>query len=634
MINLPSNTGFCYGVKAAVERAEKEIEGLAAGRKAYLFGDLVNNQIVMEHFKAKGFFVISKGEIDSIEPDSTVIVRAHGVPKDVFLRLGEKSGKLIDCTCPKVKGIHRVVEEKTIEGYTAVIIGKKGHPEVKGIFGWCAEGSAYIAESESDLDRIVFGRKNCVVAQTTCKKAWWDRAVEIILNKCPDAEIHTTLCDVTSQRIQRSVELAHKSCAVIVAGDYQSANSVELFEACKDANPRTVFVTCLEDLLKNEEWRDIMTNDHNQRHRSIGITGSASTPSKTLDEINNYLQFTEFLASAKSEIQSEAELYLEDILGKSKDKPYIEAAVDDFRMQNRGGKCIRGAMVKLGAQIAGGEEAVINYIPIALAYEFFQTSILIHDDIIDNSHARRGKSTIHSTEANSHFGISRAICIGDYGLFLANKIISESGLLPGVLVEMFKLFSKIQLTTLEGEIMDISLPHENITPGGEHFMKAVDLVYEMKTAWYTLVGPLMLGGVLGGAKDDLLKRFEEIAMPLGIAFQLKDDLLGIYGDEKALGKPAISDIAEKKQTLLYGYAHKHASDEERTLMGAVYGNPNANNDDLIKIRELFDSTGAKAFMEKEIGRLTDAALEGVKRMDVKFRPLLGGLASYLTTRIS
>jgi geranylgeranyl diphosphate synthase type I len=288
-------------------------------------------------------------------------------------------------------------------------------------------------------------------------------------------------------------------------------------------------------------------------------------------------------------------------------------------------------MVKLGEEIAGrpGE-----YLPIAMAYEIFQTAILIHDDIIDKSHTRRGKTTMHASENEAQFGGSRAICIGDYGLFLANKILAESGIDAEKLVKIYKLFAEIQLKTLEGEIMDVSMPYFPLDISKEYddYTALVLGIYEYKTAWYTLAGPAMLGAICGGAEAGTVNLLRDIMLPIGMAFQIKDDLLGIFASEKVLGKPALSDIIEKKQTILYGYAAKHAAPSTFDDLVESYGNPNATPADLQKVREIFIETGAKKFAEDEILRLSNIALQKINEANHTFRPLLRGLVSYQTTR--
>lgn len=613
MIKIVPESGFCHGVSAAVRRADGLIPQLSSGEKVYLFGDLVNNQNVMARLRSKGFIVAQSAK--DVASGAVAVIRAHGTPHGVFEELARKNVEIIDCTCAKVKSIHKIVAEKSCR---VVIIGKKNHPEVLGILARCGDG--VVAENEAELAAAISASKICVVAQTTCNKAWFEKAVAIVKAKRPDAEIFDTLCDVTAKRMENAVKLAKNADCMVVVGDKKSANSVGLFEACKTACVKVFFVSSAEELAENAS--EIAACE------AIGIAGSASAPAETIEEIHNYLLFAKFLAQAKAEIENDCEQYFLELQNAAKDKPFIGDALRDFHRQNQGGKRVRGALIKLGAQIMGlNSRGVMS---VAMAYEIFATAILIHDDIIDNSPTRRGKPTIHAGESDSLFGIGRAICIGDCGLFLATKILANSGLDAAVFSKIVSLFADIQIKTLEGEIMDISLPKN--PPDADNYRRAVYEIYEFKTAWYTLAGPLMLGAICGGADEETLGILREIALPLGFAFQIKDDLLGVFADEKILGKPALSDIIEKKQTILYGYALKHCTEEQKISLEAHYGNPDADEKSLEIIRAIFAESGAKSYAEAEISRFSNIALEKINYFDNETAQLLRGLVCFLTSR--
>lgn len=636
MIKTVKNSGFCQGVKAAVDKANYHANNTS--KKVYLFGDLANNRIVMDNFRSKGLCVIEN--TDNVAPNSVVIIRAHGVPKSVYSRLKEKGVEIEDCTCPKVKSIHKIVEEKSQEGYV-IIVGKAGHPEVVGSAGWCKGENVIIAETEDGLKKSLTSLskdvKLAVVAQTTCKISWWNKAVEMISKAKPNAEIFNTLCNVTGKKIEEATELSKQTDIMVVVGDEKSANSKELYSACHDVCKNTIFVTDLTELI------DCPISF--EKSTKIGIVGSASTPVNVIEEIHDYLNFALYLTTTKDEIENSANNYIEKMIENTVEKPFIKNALKNLHQQNQGGKRIRGVMIKLGAEITASKN---NYLPVATAYEIFQTAILIHDDIIDKSFTRRGKKTIHAIEKEekekegldkesaTHFGISQAICIGDYGLFLATNILAKSDLESVVFKEIMHLFSEIQLKTLEGEIMDVTLPYEpiNIFNNYDEYTNIVNKIFEYKTAWYTLIGPIMLGALCGRANDSLLQSLKNITLPLGVAFQIKDDLLGVYASEKVLGKPALSDLIEKKQTLLYGYAYKHADDNQRVMLDKSYGNVSANENDLKIVREIFESTGAKHFMEQEICRLSGISLELINKSNIadNHKVLLRGLVSYLITR--
>ncbi|MCL2372770.1 MAG: 4-hydroxy-3-methylbut-2-enyl diphosphate reductase [Defluviitaleaceae bacterium] len=645
MVTKLKESGFCYGVQGAVDRAAARLH---EGCLVYLYGDLANNDIVMARLKSQGAKVANN--ISEIPPGAVVIIRAHGVPQETHNHL-HANNIVEDCTCPKVKNIHKIVAEKSASGYKIIIIGKSGHPEVAGTYGWCAPGTAAVADSLTNLATAlaVASGKICVVAQTTCKQAWWQQAVATIKATHPHAEIHDTLCNILSARLNSATELAKTSDTMIIVGDPKSANSTELYQACA-AISQTHFASSLNDIIKLPALAG-----------KIGLAGSASTPKDITDEIHNYLTFNAFLQHTKAEIETASETYLQSEIKAATPNSFIHNALTELHRQHQNGKRIRGAMIALAGQASrecapGASVSVSqpdsdsgsnsNYLEIAIAYELFQTAILIHDDIIDRSHTRRGRLTIHAAgkekmrhlgnEAAAHYGISQAICIGDYGLFLANKILANSSLPPAALVEVLKLFSQIQLTTLQGEIMDVALPYQSMDIFAEYesYTKIVGQIFEYKTAWYTLAGPMMLGAIAAGASETTVNLLRDIALPLGVAFQIKDDLLGIYGSEAELGKPALSDIQEKKQTLLYGYAYKHATPAQRSQLDTSYGNPDATQAHLTITREIFNATGAKSYCEGEITRLSAISTGLIQGGSFApgYEALLLGLASYLMTR--
>jgi len=641
MVIKMRESGFCAGVHFAVKTANEQQAFISDDQKVYLYGDIVNNDYVIRDFREKGFEKID--DIEMILPNSIVIIRAHGVAKHIYEKLLLKNVIIKDCTCKKVLKIHEIAEQKSKNGYKIIIVGKKGHPEVDGTFGWCLNNSVSVAEKLSDLDTIDLSEKLCVVAQTTCKRRLWEQITQKILEKNPNAEIENTLCETTGLREQKAEEISKTVDLMIVIGGKNSSNSQELFDICKSSCKNTFFIESLEELDKDNAAKKAVAAAKN-----IGVAGSASTSDEVIEDVYDYLSFLDFLGKTKDEIEKASDENFEKLLAESKENPFITDVLNLLAFQNAGGKKIRGAMIKLGENIASlGEKN--NYLPLAVGYELFQTSILIHDDIIDKSEMRRNKPTIHVSAADKiknenglsdenavHFGISKAICIGDYGFFAAYRLFSQCDIDSSVLINVFKLCSEIFLKTCEGELMDVMLPFEKFSAETDYelYCELVTKTFEYKTAWYTLAGPVMLGAVCGGGNDELLELLKNITIPLGIAFQIKDDLLGIYSDEDSLGKSIFSDIIEKKQTLLYGYAVKHANENEKFLLNKHYGNENANNEDLSIIRNIFRNTGAKKYAENEIKRLSDISKNLIKNSDInnEYKNLLNGLISYLTIR--
>jgi geranylgeranyl pyrophosphate synthase len=237
-----------------------------------------------------------------------------------------------------------------------------------------------------------------------------------------------------------------------------------------------------------------------------------------------------------------------------------------FSDATRGGKGIRGRLVKLGYRIAGGnEDGEIE--KIASAFEMLHASLLIHDDVIDKGLTRRGKPTVYKALGENHYAVSQAICLGDMGFFTATKMIAESGFGSELKARVLSLFSDIMIDTIRGEMLDVKLS----LPGQEKLEEDVLTIHKLKTAYYTVVGPLTIGAMLGGADESQLRLLRRFGENIGMAFQIQDDILGVFGDEREIGKSTTSDIEENKNTLLITYALEKATTAQRKILTRYYG---------------------------------------------------------------
>lgn len=300
--------------------------------------------------------------------------------------------------------------------------------------------------------------------------------------------------------------------------------------------------------------------------------------------MSNVLQYTEHI---KYDIQKEKERFFSDwsIYAESI-HPDLKKLVKLLQHAISGGKMLRGTLVYLGY-----ETATVTLHPdilkVATAYEIVHTSLLIHDDIIDNSPTRRGKLTIHNQLGNNNYGISQSICLGDMGFFLASKLISQTTFSNQKKNTILQLFSQMLLDTILGEMLDIelSLPQRKVSK------TEILTMQKMKTANYTFVWPLIIGATLGGASKKAISSMKIFGESMGIAFQIQDDILGVFGSKK-IGKSTVSDIVEGKNTLLIQYARQHASEQQKQLLREQYGNKNINKKNLHNIKQIFIETGA------------------------------------------
>lgn len=250
------------------------------------------------------------------------------------------------------------------------------------------------------------------------------------------------------------------------------------------------------------------------------------------------MNFKSYLEIGSHQIEEELEKILSEFLSDAKKTntkliPFALALLSSCK----GGKRIRGVLVKLGYEITSANWKVQSgkldreldreIIKVGAAYEILHTAILIHDDIIDRSALRRGQTSLYKALGGGHYGISQAISLGDIGLYLPIKIIASSSFSNEHKIKALKHLSEVIINTGWGEILDVELPHQNL-PSEED----IALLQNLKTAQYTISGPLILGAILAGAKSDLagvrknlIKLLREFGEAAGIAFQIQDDIL-------------------------------------------------------------------------------------------------------------
>jgi geranylgeranyl diphosphate synthase, type I len=303
-------------------------------------------------------------------------------------------------------------------------------------------------------------------------------------------------------------------------------------------------------------------------------------------------QFRAYIARYRNAIQSEIS---EAIHSFPQVHPQFAEEYQLFSLSTQGGKNIRGTLVQLGYFLTNPVEDK-ELLKVSAAFEILHASLLIHDDIIDRSDLRRGRPTIHRALGRGHYGISQAICLGDMGLFLATKLIAESKISNVLKAKVSALFSQMVMDTIAGEMLDIKISlsdyHKNITD--------IMLMQQLKTASYTIVGPLIIGAMLGRANKKQLQAIKKFGEHIGMAFQIQDDILGVFGDEKMVGKSARSDIEENKSTLLIMYAFTKATPRQRKTLDSSYGTGKITVKQHEMIKKIFEQTGALLYSQSKV----------------------------------
>ncbi len=288
-----------------------------------------------------------------------------------------------------------------------------------------------------------------------------------------------------------------------------------------------------------------------------------------------------------------------------------------------GGKRLRAAFCYWSWRAHGGEPdtAMAQVVAhIGAAVELFQASALFHDDVMDASHTRRGQPAAHIAFAQMHsnadwsgdprrFGENAAILLGDLCLIASHRelAVALAAVDPGTRAAASTIFGRMQTEVTAGQYLDVlaqSMPWGIDFDADEARARAV---IRSKSASYSVQHPVMLGAVLAGADDTAQATMSRFGLPLGEAFQLRDDILGVFGDPRSTGKPAGDDLREGKRTVLVGRAMRHGGSDERAELVARLGDPHLGLDGVEQLRRILINTGAVTEVETLIGELCDQA---------------------------
>ncbi len=289
-VTVAKSAGFCFGVDRAVKMVYSELE---KNTRVATLGPIIHNQDVVNDMKAKGARIVET--VDELEPDETVVIRSHGVGRKVYEEIAAKGNRMLDATCPFVSRIHKIVAEKSAEGYFILIAGDKNHPEVQGIVGHCDE-NYLVFKDNFELKAFFeknyknFGKKLAIVAQTTYNIVVWDECLNVLPKNDANIVIFDTICNATDTRQSDAAELAKSSDIMLVVGGRHSSNTVKLFEVCSRY--------CKTYHIENsDELRTLMLPNAD----NIGITAGASTPAYIIKEVQTKMAENEIISANSNE---------------------------------------------------------------------------------------------------------------------------------------------------------------------------------------------------------------------------------------------------------------------------------------------------------------------------------------------
>lgn len=277
-VELAKSAGFCFGVEKAVNTVYEEAK--KGNDIVYTLGPIIHNEEVVKDMKKRGVEAVKIEDLDSL-PKGTVIIRSHGVSRDIFNFVKRSGHRVVDATCPFVKKIHAIVSVQSGKGKTVVIIGNPEHPEVMGIRGWGDENTYAVENIEQFINLgLKKDEEIIIVAQTTFNHKKFQEIIDKISILGYDVRCFNTICNATQERQAEAKKIASNVDAMIVIGDKKSSNTGKLVEICQEECKNTVFIQTLEDL----DYGALLSVD------SVGITAGASTPKHIIEEVQNIVR--------------------------------------------------------------------------------------------------------------------------------------------------------------------------------------------------------------------------------------------------------------------------------------------------------------------------------------------------------
>ena len=272
-IELASSYGFCYGVKRAIDIAEKH-------KNSFTYGPLIHNKDEINRLK-EGFNIGLIEKIEDVENNNAIVIRTHGIPKDELAVLKKQENKIIDATCPYVTTPQNIVARMSKEGYSVVIFGDKKHPEIKGVVSYAEDQkNAFIVLDKEELDGLPLKNKVALVSQTTKKPADFLQIVNALILTHKEVRVFNTICNATFENQDAASELAKRADVMIVIGGRHSSNSKMLHsiseQECKESY-----------LIENETELDA---NWFKDKKICGISAGASTPDWIIQNVVNKIQ--------------------------------------------------------------------------------------------------------------------------------------------------------------------------------------------------------------------------------------------------------------------------------------------------------------------------------------------------------
>jgi (E)-4-hydroxy-3-methyl-but-2-enyl pyrophosphate reductase len=268
-VRIARRTGFCYGVREAIDKAK---EAAAAGKATHTLGQVVHNEGVVRDLQAHG--IRSVESLDDVDHGAAVVIRAHGVRPEVMERANARGLEVIDGTCTWVIQEQRELAKLVEEDYTIVLLGTPRHPEVVGLLGFAP--NAIVVDEEADWDRIPRKKKMALISQSTQPPWKFEKLAAYMVSRSHELKIVNTVCPVTIRRQEDTLEAARDVDLMVVVGGRSSANTKELTRLCEITGTHAIQIEGAKDLTPDMDFRDA---------RVVGVTGGTSTPIEDLEAV-------------------------------------------------------------------------------------------------------------------------------------------------------------------------------------------------------------------------------------------------------------------------------------------------------------------------------------------------------------
>jgi 4-hydroxy-3-methylbut-2-enyl diphosphate reductase len=269
-IRIAKRTGFCYGVREAIDKAK---ESAAAGKVTHTLGQTVHNEGVVRDLKQLGVRTVET--LDDVDRGSAVVIRAHGVRPDVMQRANERGLEVIDGTCTWVIQEQRELVKLVEEGYTIVLLGTPNHPEVVGLLGFAPD--VIVVDEEEEWEQAIPRKKRMALISQSTQPPWkFEKLAAFMTSRAHELKIVNTVCPVTIRRQQDTIDAAREVDLMVVVGGRSSANTKELTRLCGIAGT---------DAIQIEGEKDLVDGSAFEGRVVIGVTGGTSTPIEDLHAV-------------------------------------------------------------------------------------------------------------------------------------------------------------------------------------------------------------------------------------------------------------------------------------------------------------------------------------------------------------